>query len=98
MAKFTEIIASDYGVKKKPSTARNSQANSIIGRIHQAIGTIIRSFEVHDTNIDERDPWTRIFSILRFVTRATVDTTIHATPMQLVFGRDTIFNVQHEAN
>eukprot|EP00957_Ditylum_brightwellii_P047051 3572894-Ditylum_brightwellii.AAC.1 len=60
MAEFTEMIANDYGVKKKPSTARNLQANSIIERINQTIGNMIRSFEVHDTNIDEKDPWSGI--------------------------------------
>eukprot|EP00957_Ditylum_brightwellii_P164397 12515772-Ditylum_brightwellii.AAC.1 len=60
MAKFSEMIASDYGVKKKPITARHPQANSIIERIYQAIGKMIRSFEVHATNIDEKDPWTGI--------------------------------------
>ena len=98
MAESTEMIASDYGVKKKPITARNPQANSIIERIHQTIGNMIRSFEVHDTSIDEEDPWTGILSAVRFATRATVHTTMQATPMQLVFGRDAILNVKHEAN
>eukprot|EP00957_Ditylum_brightwellii_P045049 3417395-Ditylum_brightwellii.AAC.1 len=62
MAEFTEMIASHYGIKKKPMTARNSQANSIIERIHQIIGNMIQSFEVYDTNIDEKDPWTGILS------------------------------------
>eukprot|EP00957_Ditylum_brightwellii_P031760 2408348-Ditylum_brightwellii.AAC.1 len=71
MAEVTEMIASDYGVKKKLITARNSQANSIIERIHQTIGNMIRSFEVHDTRIGEKDPWTGILSAVRFATRAT---------------------------
>eukprot|EP00957_Ditylum_brightwellii_P142319 10842978-Ditylum_brightwellii.AAC.1 len=62
MAELTEMIANNYVVKKKPITARNPQANSIIERIHQTIGNMIRSFEVHDTTIDEKDPWTEILS------------------------------------
>eukprot|EP00957_Ditylum_brightwellii_P183788 13999315-Ditylum_brightwellii.AAC.1 len=62
MAEFTEMIASDYGVKKTPITTRNPQANSIIKRIHQTIGNMIRSFEVHDTSSNEKDPWTGILS------------------------------------
>eukprot|EP00957_Ditylum_brightwellii_P087886 6693141-Ditylum_brightwellii.AAC.1 len=84
------MIASDYGVKKKPIIARNPQANSIIERIHQTIGNMVRSFEVYDTTIDEKDPWARILSAVRFATRATVHTTMQATPMHLVFGRDSI--------
>ena len=33
-----------------------------------------------------------------FATRATVHSTNRATPAQLVFGRDAMLNVQHEAN
>eukprot|EP00957_Ditylum_brightwellii_P028228 2131943-Ditylum_brightwellii.AAC.1 len=62
MAEFAEMIASGYGVKKKPITTRNPQANSIIERIHQTIGNLIRSFEVHDTSSDEKDPWAGILS------------------------------------
>eukprot|EP00957_Ditylum_brightwellii_P056953 4317140-Ditylum_brightwellii.AAC.1 len=59
---------------------------------------MIRSFEVHDTSIDEKDPWTGILSAVRVATRAIVHTTMQATTMQLVFGRDAILNVKHEAN
>eukprot|EP00957_Ditylum_brightwellii_P082609 6280720-Ditylum_brightwellii.AAC.1 len=92
------MVASVYGVKQKPIIVRNPQANSIIERIHQTIGNMIRSFEVHDITIDEKDPWTGILSAVRIATRATVHTTMQATPMQLVFGRDTILNDNHEVN
>eukprot|EP00957_Ditylum_brightwellii_P051566 3910683-Ditylum_brightwellii.AAC.1 len=59
---------------------------------------MIRSFEVHSNNIDEKDPWTDILSAVRFATRATVHTTMQSTPMQLVFGGDDILNVKHEAD
>eukprot|EP00957_Ditylum_brightwellii_P141921 10812651-Ditylum_brightwellii.AAC.1 len=59
---------------------------------------MIRSFEVHDTTIDEKDPWAGILSAVIFATRVTVHTTTQATPMQSVFGRDAILNVKHEAN
>eukprot|EP00957_Ditylum_brightwellii_P199565 15212982-Ditylum_brightwellii.AAC.1 len=48
----------DYGVKQKTITVRNPQANSIIEMIHHTIGNMIRSFEVHSTDIDEKGPWT----------------------------------------
>eukprot|EP00957_Ditylum_brightwellii_P168401 12818667-Ditylum_brightwellii.AAC.1 len=76
MAEFTEMIASDCGVKMKPITARNPQANSFIEKIYQTIGNMIRAFEVHDTSIYEKDPWTGILNVVRFVIRATVHTTM----------------------
>eukprot|EP00957_Ditylum_brightwellii_P076194 5791792-Ditylum_brightwellii.AAC.1 len=59
---------------------------------------MIRSFELHDTSINEKNPCAGTLSAVRFTTRATVHTILQATPMQLVFGRDTILNVKHEAN
>eukprot|EP00957_Ditylum_brightwellii_P211095 15365742-Ditylum_brightwellii.AAC.1 len=98
MAEFSEMTLKDYGAKKTPTTVRNSQPNSIIARIHQLIGNMIRSFKVHSTDIDEKDPWTGILSALRFATRATLHATMKTSPMQLLFGRDAILNVEHEAN
>eukprot|EP00957_Ditylum_brightwellii_P124396 9480975-Ditylum_brightwellii.AAC.1 len=97
MAEFSEMILKDYGVKKKLITVRNPQVKSIIERVHQTLGNMIRSFEGHSTDIDEKDPWTGILSAVRFATRATVHTTMQASPMQLVFGRDDILDVNHES-
>eukprot|EP00957_Ditylum_brightwellii_P026109 1974107-Ditylum_brightwellii.AAC.1 len=93
MAECSEMILKDYKVKKKLITVGNPQANNITERIHQTIGNMIRSFEVHSTEIYKMGPWTCTLSAVRFVTRATVHTTMQATPMQLVFGRDTVLNV-----
>ena len=98
MAEFSKMMKEDYGVTKRPITTRNPQANAIIERIHQTIGNMIRTFHMHDTEIDEEDPWSGILSAVMFATRATVHTAMQATPMQLVFGRDAILNVQYEAN
>ena len=37
------MIQADYGIEVKPITSRNPQANSILERIHQTIGKIIRT-------------------------------------------------------
>jgi transposase InsO family protein len=96
MAEFSEMLINDYGIKKKPITKRNPQANAIVERVHQTIGNMIRTFQVH--SVDDDDPWTGILSAVAFAVRSTVHTTTRATPMQLVFGRDAILNIQFEAN
>jgi hypothetical protein len=88
----------EYGVKKKPITTRNPQANAIVEQVHQTIGNIIRTFELQDNYLDEDDPWKGILSATAFAIRATYHTTLQKSPGQLVFGRDMIFNVQHTAN
>ena len=96
MAEFSEMLVTDYGIKKKPITKRNPQANAIVERVHQTIGNMIRTFQVQ--YLDEDDPWAGILSAVAFAVRATVHTTTQATPMQLVFGRDAILNIQFKAN
>ena len=96
MAEFSTMIK-DYGITKRPITKRNPQANSIIERIHQTIGNILRTFRVQKNELDEEDPWGGILSATMFATRATVHTTLQKTPMQLVFGRDAILNISHDA-
>jgi len=96
MAEFTHMLENEYGITKKAITKRNPQANSIIERVHQTIGNMIRTFSVHST--DDDNPWSGILSAVAFAVRATVHTTTRATPAQLIFGRDAIFQVQHLAD
>ena len=98
MAEVKDMLKEDYGIKIKRISVRNPQANAIIERIHQTIGNIIRTFQVHSEEINEEDPWTGILATTMFATRATVHTTLGATPSQLVFGRDAILNAAFEAD
>jgi hypothetical protein len=98
MAEFADMVTKDYGLKRKPTTTRNPQANSILERAHQTIGNTIRTFQVTDGYLDEDDPWSGILAATRFALRATYHTTLAATPMQLVCGRDAILNVQFAAD
>ena len=54
MDEFAKMCQNDYGIKSKPITTSNPQSNAIIKRIHQAIGNIIRTFDV--SNIVKNNP------------------------------------------
>ena len=69
MAEFAKMVRNDYGIKTKPITTRNPQANSIIDRIHQTIANMIRTFQMHDAKIDETDPWSGILAATMFAAR-----------------------------
>ena len=98
MAEFTTTCVQEYGLVNKPITARNPQANSIIERVHQTLGNIIRTMEIYDQDLDDHDPFGRILVATMFAVRSTYNTTTQATAMQLVFGRDAIFNIPFKAN
>jgi transposase InsO family protein len=95
---FQKMIKEDYAIKVKPIAVRNPQANAIVERVHQVIGHIIRAFELESNYLDEEDPWKGILSATAFAVQSTFHTTLRNTPGQLVFGRDMIFNIKHEAN
>jgi transposase InsO family protein len=65
----------EYGIKKKPITQRNPQANAIVERVHQVIGNIVRTFELQDNYLDEDDPWKGILSATAFAVCATYHNT-----------------------
>ena len=45
-------MLNDYGVKKKPVTTQNLQASAIVVQVHQTIGNIMQTFELHDNYLD----------------------------------------------
>ena len=95
MGKFSRMIKEDYGIRKKPFTARNPQANSMIERFHQTVRQMLRTFHVQDTE-ELVNPFDWILAAVSFALRATVHTTIQYTPIQLVLGRDHILNCKQE--
>jgi len=97
MGQFAQMIEEDYGIICQGTTTRNPQANSIIERIHQTLGNIIRTFELHESDLTSDSPWDGILSAaMMFALRATYHTTLQATLTQLVFGRDAMLNVKFE--
>ena len=60
---------------------------------------MIKTFQVYNRDdLDEEDPWSGILSAVMFAMRSTYHTTLEATPMQLVFGRDAILPIFHQAD
>ena len=79
-------------------TSRLESRPASLERVHQTIGNMLRTFRLHDESLNEDDLWSGTLSAIAFGVRATIHTTMHATPMQAVFGRDAILNIRHQAN
>ena len=60
MKDFVIMTEDDYEIKRTGITKRNPQANAMIKKIHQTVGSMIRTFEINKTEIDEKDPWSGI--------------------------------------
>ena len=93
VAKIHDLIPShDRKRLQNQIKAYNHQENAIIEHICQKLGNIVGSLQIWD-DIDEFDPWSGILVTIMYALRAMYHTTTQATPMQLVFGRDTMLNV-----
>ena len=94
---FKSLILEEYHIKAKPITVRNPQANAIIERVHGVVGDMIRTFKMDNIQEDD-DPFAGFVSAICWAVRSTYHTTLKASPGQLVFGRDMIFNIRHQAD
>ena len=99
MGEVKRVISEDCGIARKPIATRNPQANSMVERAHQTVHNMIRSQQLHRRNPDPGErPFEGIVAAVGFAMRATVHTTLQATPAQLVFGRDQILPVTFKAD
>ena len=84
--------------KAKPTSVKNPQANGICERVHQVIANMIRTFNVPELDINLQDPWSEIINAVAWAIRSSYNTGIDATPGELVFGRDMIYNIPYVPN
>lgn len=97
-AEVQKELQQEYGIIRKLITTRNPQANSMVERAHQTIGSMIATKNVTGKRSLPDGSWAGILSAVAFAMRATLHTTLRATPMQLVFNRDAIHNIRFEAD
>ena len=77
---------------------QNPQSNAIIERVHGTIGNMMRTIDMSNISNTDDDPFAGVVSAICWAVRSTYHTTLKATPGQLVFGRDMIFNIKYEAD
>jgi hypothetical protein len=85
----------EMGLHPKPTTVRNAQSNGVIERIHLVVGDMIRSKRLENEVVTN---WDDVLQPIAWAIRATHHTTLDATPGQLVFGRDMLFNIGYQAD
>jgi hypothetical protein len=91
-------MCDNLGIKCRPTTSYNPQRNSVVKRIHQAIGNMLRAFELEEREHDPDDPWNEFLQACAFGIMSKYDTTLQDCPGQLVFGRDMIHDIIFQAN
>ena len=86
-------LLKDWSIKPKCTTIKNPQANSPVERIHQVLRHMFLTKNLREQVLDSLDPFGSILSSVAWAVRASHNSATNATPAQLVFGRDMLFNI-----
>ena len=86
-------LLKDWSIKPKATTIKNPQSNSPIERVHQVIRHMLLTKNLKEKIFDYLDPFGSILASVAWAIRASYNSTTDATPAQLVFGRDMMFNL-----
>lgn len=87
------MLLNDFDVKATLTTVENPQANSLVERIHQVIQSMLTTKDLESQTFDFIDPWGEILSSVAWGIRASYHSILKATPGQIVFCQDMIFNM-----
>ena len=91
-------LLKDLSIKPKCTTIKNPQANSPIERIHQVLRHMLLTKNLAEQTLDYLDPFGSILASVAWAVRSSYNNSTDATPAQLVFGRDMMFNLSTLVN
>ena len=92
------MMSNDYGTYYNFISSRNPQANAIGKRVYQTIDNIITNLKMQGLNLGDENLLEGSLSSTMFVIRSTMHSNTQYAPSQLVFGKNAILNINHEAS
>ncbi len=88
-----ESLCESYGIKRKPTTIRNPQANAICERVHQVLGTMMRTSEIDMVESIEPADIDTFIDNAAWVIPSTYHTVLKASPDAAIFTRNMLFDI-----
>ena len=85
----------EYRITFKQITFGNPIPNTVLERIHQVLGNIVRNFNTYQTYIDKYNPWLEILDAAEFVIFSITNRKKVYSTGQLIFGRYLILLIRH---
>jgi hypothetical protein len=81
------------GIKRKPTSVKNPQANAILEHIHNVLGNMLRTSELEMAEMVKASDIDVFLSDAAWVVCSTYHTVLKASPGAAIFGRDMLFNI-----
>jgi hypothetical protein len=88
-----EYLCETYGIKRKPTTVKNPQANAIWERLHQVLGQMLRTSELDMAKTITPDDVNVFLNNAAWAICSTYHTVLKASPGAAIFGRDVLFDI-----
>jgi len=88
-----EALCDSYGIKRKPTSVKNPQANAILERVHQVLMTMLRTAELDMAATVTPSDIDTFLTNASWAIRSTYHTVLKASPGAAIFGRDMLFDI-----
>jgi hypothetical protein len=93
-----EYLCITYGIKRKPATVKNPQANAILERLHQVLKHMLHTAELDMAKTITPDDIDVFLDNAAWAICSTYHTVLKASPGAKIFGCDMLFNIPFIAN
>jgi hypothetical protein len=93
-----EYLCDSYGIKRKPTSVKNPQANAILECVHQVLGQMLRTAEIDRTDSVTPNDVDVFLDNGAWAIHSTYHTVLKASPGTAIFGRGMLFDIPFIAN
>ncbi len=88
-----QSLCNTYGIKRKPTSVKNPQANGMLERIHAVIGNMLRTSELDMAETVKPSDIDIFLSDAAWAVCSTHHTVLKASPGAAIFGQDMLFDI-----
>eukprot|EP00956_Cyclotella_meneghiniana_P032342 scaffold88433_cov61-Cyclotella_meneghiniana.AAC.3 len=88
-----QSLCDSFGLKRKPTSVKNPQANAILERIHQTLANMMRTDELDMADLVSPNDIADFLNDAAWAVRSTYQTVLKASPGAAIFVRDMLFDV-----
>ncbi len=93
-----EYLCESYGIKRKPTTVKNPQANGILERVHQVLRQLLHTAKLDMANSVTPDDVNVFLDNAAWAIRSTYQRVLKASPGAAIFGQDMFFDIPFMAD